>query len=261
MGKPLLALLVSEASPYSRVYSFARRAHPSPPAVSSNVEFKEVLVDFEKLHDGDAAEQAKLSAVSADAIFITMGTTRAAAGSMAAFERIDRGYVLSAAKALLSNPDNTKRTLLYCSSGSSSSSSLFPYLKSKGLTEEGLAKLCPHTIILRPGFLQHAQRQQTRLLERMFEPAMALAARSKAARWVSSAVTAVLPKRSFKVAQPSGMVASATRTPKPRICHLRGLARRAKLRTSKIPTPSAKYAIVPREPPPAMTISAPTMPL
>ena len=119
MGKPLLALLVSEASPYSRVYSFARRAHPSPPAVSSNVEFKEVLVDFEKLHDGDAAEQAKLSAVSADAIFITMGTTRAAAGSMAAFERIDRGYVLSAAKALLSNPDNTKRTLLYCSSGSS----------------------------------------------------------------------------------------------------------------------------------------------
>lgn len=174
VGKPLLSLLVSDKSPYSTVYSFARRPHPSPPTVASNVEYKEILVDFEKLHTGDPTETAKLTSIpAADAIFITMGTTRAAAGSMSAFERIDRGYVLSAAQALL-NPTK-QSTLVYCSSGSSSSSSWFPYLKSKGLTEEGLANLYQRCIIVRPAFLQNANRPQTRILERMFEPIMSLA--------------------------------------------------------------------------------------
>ncbi|SPO24865.1 uncharacterized protein UTRI_01370_B [Ustilago trichophora] len=174
VGKPLLSLLVSDKSPYSTVYSFARRPHPSPPIVASNIEYKEILVDFEKLHTGDATETAKFSSIpAANAIFITMGTTRAAAGSMSAFERIDRGYVLSAAQALL-NPTK-QSTLVYCSSGSSSSTSWFPYLKSKGLTEEALANLYQQCIIVRPAFLQNANRPQTRLLERLFEPVVSLA--------------------------------------------------------------------------------------
>lgn len=165
----MLSLLVSETSPYSVVYSFARRPHPSPPTVSPNVEFKEILVDFEKIHDGDATETAKLSSIPpASAVYITMGTTRAAAGTMAAFEKIDRGYVLSSARALFHAA--SPATLVYCSSGSSSSSSLFPYLKSKGLTEEGLANIYPQTVLMRPGFLKNVQRPESRIMERIAEP-------------------------------------------------------------------------------------------
>ncbi|CBQ70410.1 conserved hypothetical protein [Sporisorium reilianum SRZ2] len=173
VGKPLLSLLVSESSPYSTVYSFARRPHPSPPTVSPNVEFHEILVDFDKIHNGDATETAKLSSIPpASAVYITMGTTRAAAGSMAAFEKIDRGYVLSSARALFHA--TSPATLIYCSSGSSSSSSFFPYLKSKGLTEEGLASIFPHTILMRPGFLKNAQRPESRIMERLAEPIVGL---------------------------------------------------------------------------------------
>ena len=176
VGKPLLSLLVSESSPYAKVYSFARRAHPSPPPVAANVQFKEVLVDFEKLYNGDQAEATKLSSVSPDAVFITMGTTRAQAGSMAAFEKIDRGYVTAAARALL-HPTKPA-TLVYCSSGMGpSSSSWFPYLKSKGLTEEALAALYPKCIIMRPGFLLNAERSQSRLMENLASPAFTLAAK------------------------------------------------------------------------------------
>lgn len=176
VGKALLSLLVSDNSPYSTVYSFARRPHPSPPAVSPNVTFSEILVDFEKLNSGDTSESSKLTSIPpASSIFITMGTTRAAAGSMAAFEKIDREYVLSSASALR-KPD-ANQTLLYCSSSGSSSSSVFPYLKSKGLTEQGLANLYPTTVIMKPGYLANAQRAGTRIMEKVAEPFVGLMAK------------------------------------------------------------------------------------
>ncbi|EST06383.1 NAD(P)-binding domain protein [Kalmanozyma brasiliensis GHG001] len=169
VGKHLLSELLSSSSPYKTVYSFARRAHPSPPPTS--IQFREVLVDFDKVYNGDSTETAKLSSIdAASAVYITMGTTRAAAGGMEAFERIDRGYVLAAAKALAGKAES----VVYCSSGGSSSSSLFPYLKSKGLTEEGLAQLYGKTVIMRPGYLANAERPGTRILEKTFEPIMGL---------------------------------------------------------------------------------------
>lgn len=145
------------------------------------MKYEEILVDFEKLYNQDEAEKQKFASISSqedvNAVYVTMGTTRAAAGSMEAFERIDRGYVLSSAQALFNPTKRDSTTLIYCSSGSSNSSSWFPYLKSKGLTEEGLANIYPKTIIMRPGFLQNAQRPQTRLLESLFEPVMSLASK------------------------------------------------------------------------------------
>lgn len=176
VGKHLLSELLSSNSPYTTVYSFSRRPHPSPPTPSSSIQFKEIIVDFEKLHSNDASELAKLHSISpASSIFITMGTTRAAAGSMKAFELIDREYVLSSARALTQPAANA--TLVYCSSGGASSSSLFPYLKSKGLTEEGLAALYPRTVIMRPGYLANAERPGTRILEKIVEPVVGLMAK------------------------------------------------------------------------------------
>lgn len=70
-----------------------------------------------------------------------MGTTRAAAGSADNFVKIDREYVLAAAKAALTDEKATMQRLLYCSSAGANSSSFFLYPKSKGLTEEGLGEL------------------------------------------------------------------------------------------------------------------------
>ncbi len=58
----------------------------STPTVLSHVQYHEVLVDFEKNYNNDDTETAKLSSSlpsAPKAVFITMGTTRAAAGGMA----------------------------------------------------------------------------------------------------------------------------------------------------------------------------------
>lgn len=176
VGKPLLSQLLSDKSSYKTVYSIARRAHPSPPPVASGVELKEVIVDFEKLYNNDASETSKLSALpSADAVYITLGTTKAAAGGMANFEKIDRGYVLSAAEALKAS--SSKATMVYVSSAGSSSSSFIPYSKSKGLTEEGLAKLYERCIIIRPGFLMNANREEKKPGEGIAAPVVGLLAK------------------------------------------------------------------------------------
>jgi oxidoreductase len=128
------------------------------------------MIDFAALYEGNRAEQDKFDSLSHsfDSIYIAMGTTRAAAGSTQAFEKIDRGYVLTAAKAL--SKQGSGATLVYCSSRSSSSSSWVPYLKSKGLTEEGLAGLYSNTVIMRPGFLKNAGRPESRIFELFLEP-------------------------------------------------------------------------------------------
>lgn len=54
---------------------------------------------------------------------------------------------------------------------------MFPYLKSKGLTEEGLAGVFDKCVILRPGFLGNANRDHKRLLEEAFAPVMKIASR------------------------------------------------------------------------------------
>ncbi|KAJ9477721.1 Protein FMP52, mitochondrial [Pseudozyma hubeiensis] len=175
VGKHLLSLLVGTESPYSTVLSFARRPHPSPPPVSPHVTFSEILVDFDAIHSGSSTELSKLTtAPTANSVFITMGTTRAAAGSMSAFELIDREYVLSTARAL--HKPSSNQTVLYCSSSGSSSSSPFPYLKSKGLTEQGLASTFPHAIIFKPGYLANAERPGTRILEKLSAPLFGLLA-------------------------------------------------------------------------------------
>ncbi|ORY88711.1 hypothetical protein BCR35DRAFT_301018 [Leucosporidium creatinivorum] len=73
-------------------------------------------------------------------------------GGMDKFVRIDREFVLEASR--WAKVEGKEQTLVYCSSSGSSSSSLIPYSKSKGLTEEGLASLSYHdTLIFRPGML------------------------------------------------------------------------------------------------------------
>lgn len=119
-----------------------------------------------------------------------MGTTRAQAGSASNFVMIDREYVLAAAKAALLETQSSSQRLVYCSSAGANSASMLPYLKSKGLTEEGLgewgfqkckferkADMYPNEtvklgysdcILFRPAFLSGAQRSRTKVVEKIF---------------------------------------------------------------------------------------------
>lgn len=70
----------------------------------------------------------------------TVGTTRAQAGSAQAFSKIDREYVIAAARAALVQDTSNKQKVLYCSAPLANSKSKFLYTQSKGMTEEGLGE-------------------------------------------------------------------------------------------------------------------------
>ncbi|CCA71840.1 hypothetical protein PIIN_05775 [Serendipita indica DSM 11827] len=110
------------------------------------------VVDFEKIEEDQDLKQGW------DIVYIALGTTRAAAGSAAAFEKIDREHVLAAARA--TKTTGTQR-LVYISSVGANRNSMFLYSRSKGLTEDGLSALgYSDTIIFRPGFLKGRDTKQ-----------------------------------------------------------------------------------------------------
>ncbi|KAJ7725248.1 hypothetical protein B0H14DRAFT_3002968 [Mycena olivaceomarginata] len=110
------------------------------------------VLDFEK------PEAAGLREGKWDVVFITLGTTAKAAGSSEAFERIDREYVINAARAAKSEGHPQR----------ADPKSYFLYPRSKGLTEEGLAGLgYEDTIVFRPAMLAGTNRPESRPAERI----------------------------------------------------------------------------------------------
>ncbi|PWN36399.1 uncharacterized protein FA14DRAFT_114503, partial [Meira miltonrushii] len=167
VGKPLLSELLKSPQ-YDQVHAFVRKPFKNESSYKEEAKLIEHLLDFEKLlEEGKGVEEIR--DVKAEAVYITLGTTRANAGSAEAFERIDREYVLAAAKAALHPDQQQNQKVLYCSSFGVSAKSPFLYPKSKGLTEEGLASLgYSDTILFRPGFLAQANRAQSRKVEQIY---------------------------------------------------------------------------------------------
>jgi len=156
VGQKILKELLSSQH-FTKIGEFGRKV-TVPESLPS--QHKEKLVqkkiDFEKL------EEAGLAKEKWDVVFISLGTTRKAAGSDAAFEKIDREYVVNAARAAKTNTGPQR--LVYISSGSADPSSRFLYLRSKGLTELDLVGLgYADTIVLRPGILAGTNRSELRL--------------------------------------------------------------------------------------------------
>lgn len=89
VGKRLLAELLA-GDQWTRVGEYGRRVStpPSNPTAQSKLEQK--VIDFEDLG------KANLNAGRWDVVFVTLGTTRANAGSAAQFEKIDRECVFTA---------------------------------------------------------------------------------------------------------------------------------------------------------------------
>ncbi|GAA6017612.1 hypothetical protein JCM11491_005301 [Sporobolomyces phaffii] len=170
-GKEALATALGTPS-IASVFSFGRN---SPPVdhLAGAAKLVHTQLDYDKLLLGKdspeyQAEAQKLKDADADAVLITLGTTRKNAGSAQAFEKIDREYVLKAAEA--ARIQGKKQRVVYLSSASSNSASSFLYVRSKGLTEEGLAAIgYNETVIARPGYLDvPGGRGETRIVEGAF---------------------------------------------------------------------------------------------
>ncbi|KAG9040802.1 Protein fmp52, mitochondrial [Tulasnella sp. UAMH 9824] len=150
-GKHLLRDLLA-SNHFSRVVEAGRRVTPTESLqdAAGKEKLTQKTIDFEKL------EESGLKDEKADVIVIVLGTTKAQAGSAEAFEKIDREYVINAAKA--AKTDDPKQRLVYLSSMSANANSRMLYTRSKGLTEQGLAALFSDCIVFRPGLLKAADR-------------------------------------------------------------------------------------------------------
>ncbi|UZJ55573.1 hypothetical protein CBS101457_004893 [Exobasidium rhododendri] len=180
VGKCLLSQLLS-SDHYAKVHIISRRPFKDNSTFRSETRLEEHIIDFDKLIDDDArddngsakATAAAIKEIAAETVYITLGTTRAQAGSASNFVKIDRDYVLAGAKAALSTAEGNGQRLVYCSSSGANTKSFLPYLKSKGQTEEGLAKLgYSECIVIRPAFLSGAQRERTKTTEKIFSSMM-----------------------------------------------------------------------------------------
>ncbi|KAH8096925.1 hypothetical protein DFH11DRAFT_1694382 [Phellopilus nigrolimitatus] len=156
VGKHVLRELLA-SSEFTRIGEAGRRVTPLEQlGADAGAKLEQRTVDFEKL------EEAGLKEGRWDVVFITLGTTRAAAGSAAAFEKIDREYVVNSARAAKTDDPAHKQRLVYCSSMGANANSHALYIRSKGMTENALVRIgYSDTIIFRPGFLANAGRSKT----------------------------------------------------------------------------------------------------
>jgi len=120
-GKHTLTAALSHPS-ISSVHAIGRRP-PSLPSSTSSSKLVTTTIDFDLLLTGSQSEITKLKSVEADVVVITLGTTSASAGSFEQFVKVDREYVLAAAKA--ARVEGKKQRIIYLSSGGSSSGSPF----------------------------------------------------------------------------------------------------------------------------------------
>lgn len=148
VGGHLLQRLLADPR-YKRVVTVGRKAlgieHPK---------LRSLITDFDAIE----AAMAGLGETVDDA-FCALGTTIKTAGSRAAFQRVDFGYVVAFARA--ARASNARRFMLVSAIGSSARSRIF-YLRVKGETEEAVAALgFPALDIFRPGLLL-GQRAESR---------------------------------------------------------------------------------------------------
>ncbi|TCD71057.1 Protein fmp52, mitochondrial [Steccherinum ochraceum] len=159
VGRHLLQELLQDSS-VTRVGEYGRRVTPVENIKAGKEKLEQKSINFEKI-DEEGLKDGKW-----DVVYITLGTTRAAAGSAAAFEKIDREYVVNAARAAKVDDPNHPQRLVYLSSARANADSSMLYFKSKGLTELSLAKLgYSETMVFRPNTLTGSQREDFRPIE------------------------------------------------------------------------------------------------
>ena len=137
---------------YERVHTFGRR-----PVGLSSPKLEEHTIQFDQ--PATWADQ-----VRGDHVFLALGTTRKAAGTLEDQRRIDVDYGLYAAKA--AREGGATAAALVSSAGASARSTV-PYNRMKGDLEDGLRALgFAHLALIRPGILE-GERIEARHGERL----------------------------------------------------------------------------------------------
>jgi uncharacterized protein YbjT (DUF2867 family) len=151
VGRALVDLLLDD--PHTdAVHTFGRR-----PLERDHPRLHEHLVDF-------GAPDAWADRVRGDEVYLALGTTRAAAGSLAARRVFDVDYSLLAAR--LARAGGATAAALVSSAGADPASRV-PYSRMKGELEEGLRGLgFARLALIRPGILDGA-RAESRPGERL----------------------------------------------------------------------------------------------
>jgi uncharacterized protein YbjT (DUF2867 family) len=122
-------------------------------------------LDEHQIHFDRLTEYAGLFAV--DSLFCCLGTTLKAAGSKAAFEQVDLGYVQTAAE--LAAASHVRQFLMISALGADARSPVF-YSRIKGRAEAAVrGQEFPTVHILRPSMLL-GSRPQPRLNEELLKP-------------------------------------------------------------------------------------------
>lgn len=159
VGRDVLRMALADDT-VAQVIAPTRRPLPSHPKLVNPV------VDFERLPE--AAEWWR-----ADAVICTLGTTIRAAGSQAAFRRVDFDYVLEFAR--YARAAGARAFALTSSLGANAASRNF-YLRTKGEVEQALLGLdFPSLTLVRPSLIG-GERAQRRVIEHISMRAMQLLA-------------------------------------------------------------------------------------
>lgn len=168
-GKHILQELL-KSSEYTKVAEYGRRVTDAQAVAGTGGSQKLVqkAIDFEKLGEAGLKDEKW------DVVFIALGTTRKLAGSAEMFEKIDREYVVNAARE--AKAETGDQRLVYLSAAGADASSMLLYSRSKGLTEQALASLgYSDTIVFRPGFLAEAQRPESQTIVSVLTPLLNVA--------------------------------------------------------------------------------------
>ncbi|AJX35743.1 NAD(P)H-binding protein [Burkholderia oklahomensis] len=149
VGRHVLDLALADPR-VDRVVALARRALPAHPKLQAP------RIDFDHLPEDAAWWQA-------DAVICTLGTTMRAAGSQAAFRRVDHDYPLAVAR--IARQHGTPTYVLNSAVGADASSRFF-YNRVKGELERDLAGLGFASLTaVRPGLIG-GRRDEFRVGER-----------------------------------------------------------------------------------------------
>ena len=138
VGSRLLTRLIAHPE-YERVTALVRR-----PVSLEIHKFAQVVVDFERI-------QEHAHDVSADDVYVALGTTIKTAGSQEAFHRVDHDYPLELARIALRQ--GAKRFLMVTALGADAQSRVF-YNRVKGEVETDIRALgLPKVWFFRPSLL------------------------------------------------------------------------------------------------------------
>ncbi|CCM05256.1 uncharacterized protein FIBRA_07466 [Fibroporia radiculosa] len=124
------------ASPhFARVSEYGRRITAAEKIVVGKEKLEQKVMNYEDL------ESSGLRDGKWDVIFIALGTSSITAKNRDEFTRVDKEYVVNAAREAKSSDPEHRQRLLYISAIYANPSSYLFYFRSKGLTERALAQL------------------------------------------------------------------------------------------------------------------------